>query len=194
MVVLVGGLLYFGTTFALLTPAHFAGARAQPTMVRYAPGDDPSWRFRNPEFDQLVDELRREKDALALRQQELQELQTRLDAERQELNAATQMVHQLQVQFDNSLIKFKAQEIENLKKQLKVIASMSPEGVAAMMNEMPDEDVVKLLSMMKADEAGAALDAMSRSGSAGAKRTASLTEKMRRVVPATPGAKPTAAL
>ncbi len=193
MAVLLGGLLYLGTTFVLLKPSSFAGALANRETKTLAPGDDPSWKFLNPEFDQLVDELRREKDALALRSQQLQELQTRLEAERQEMQSATQMVHQLQIEFDQSFLKCKAQEVDNLKKQIKVIAGMSPEGVAAMMGEMTDDEVAKLLTLMKTDEAGAILDAMSTSGSAGAKRAVSLTDKMRRVMPVAPGAKPTAA-
>lgn len=193
MVALVGGLLYLGTTFALLKPAHFAGVQAHREPVKYKPGEDPSWKFSNPEFDQLVNELKRERDALAVRTQELQELQSRLATERQELSSITQAVHQLQIEFDRSVIRFKAQEAENSKKQLKVVVGMSPEGAAAMLGEMPDEDVVKLMSLMKPDEAGAILDAMSRSGSPGAKRAAMLTDRMRRVLPATPGAKPPAA-
>ena len=32
---------------------------------------DGAWNFRNPELDQLITDLRREKEALALRQQQL---------------------------------------------------------------------------------------------------------------------------
>jgi len=51
---LLGGLLYLGTTALLLKPSHFAGLQEAQTEVRRSPNDDPSWRFLNPEFDQLA--------------------------------------------------------------------------------------------------------------------------------------------
>jgi flagellar motility protein MotE (MotC chaperone) len=193
MAALVGGLLYLGTTVVLFKPAHFANARSAASLrgPRSA-NDDPSWRFRNPEFDQLVEELRREKEALALKQQELQDLQTRLGAERQELFAITQMVYQIQAEFDRNVIRFKGQEAENAKRQVKVITAMSPESAAGMLAEMADDEVVKLLALMKPDEASTILQAIGKTA-AGAKRAATLTDLMRRVVPPTANTKSTRA-
>jgi len=115
-----------------------------------------------------------------------------LSAERQELFAITQMVHQIQAEFDRNVIRFKGQEVENAKRQVKVITSMSPEGAAGMLAEMPDEEVVKLLTLMKPDEASAILEGMGKSPG-GTKRAATLTDMMRRVLPASTPAKPTRA-
>ena len=184
MVALVGGLLYLGTTAALLRPQHFPIVRPEQTDVKRSANDDPSWHFRNPEFDLMVDELRREKEALALKQQELQELQTRLAAERQELLSITQAVHQLQAEFDRNVIRFSSQEAENAKRQVKVLTTMTPAAAAGLLAEMPDDEVVKLLTLMKPDEASPILEAISAT-TGGTKRAAMLTDKMRRVAPAT---------
>lgn len=183
-VVLVGGLLYLGTTASLLRPAQFAGWVSAQAAATLSPDDAPSWRFKNPEFDQLVQELRRERETLALREQELRELQARLDAERLELQSVTQMVARLQGEFDRNVIRFQQQEAENLKRQLRVMAGLTPEAAARMVAELPEPEVVKLLSLMKPDEAAGLLDAIIQSGNDGAKRAAALTEKMRRVLPA----------
>ncbi len=60
---------------------------------------------------------------------------------------------------------------------------MSPAGAAAMLNEMTDDDVVRILFIMKTDEASALLDTMSKMGKPEAKRAAQLTGRLRQVLP-----------
>jgi flagellar motility protein MotE (MotC chaperone) len=188
MVALTGCILYLVTTAAVLGPTRFEGVSPMISAVRLSPGNDPAWKFRNPEFDQWVEEIKREKAALELRAQQLNELQTRLQTERQELSLVTQTVSQLQAEFDQNVVRLKRQEIENVKRQAKVIASMSPEGAAAMLNEMTDDDFVRILFIMKTDEASLILDTLSKMGRAEAKRAAAITERMRRALPPAPGA------
>jgi flagellar motility protein MotE (MotC chaperone) len=179
---LIGGLIYLATTAALIRPGQFE----LPTTVAAAPlspNDDPSWNFRNPEFEQWVEELKREREALDQRSQQLQELQKRLETERQEILSVTQTVHQLQMEFDKNVVRIKEQELDNLKRQTKVVASMSPEGAAAMLNEMPEDQTVAVLFMLKPDASSLILDTLSKMGKTEAKRAAQLTERMRMVLP-----------
>ncbi len=185
-VALTGCVLYLTVTALLFRPAQFVRPPvAVETPAKTPPGaDQPSWKFQNPEFDQWVEEVRREKDSLALREQQLQQLQQRLAADRQELNVATQVVYQLQAEFDKNVIRVKDQEADNLRRQAKVISGMSPESAASLINEMPEDDAVRILFTMKPDEAGAILETLSKTGKAEAKRAAQFTEKMRRALPA----------
>lgn len=182
--VLVGGVLYLAATVLLLPPAKFAGLRPAAPTNRSA-ADDPSWKFRNPELNQWVAQIKEEKDALALREQHLNELQTRLSAERQEIMTVTQTVAQLQSEFDRSVVRFSAQETENVRRQAKLVAAMSPAGAAAMIAEMQDDDVVRILFTMKTDEASAILDNLSTRGKDDAKRAATLTVRLHQVLPTT---------
>ncbi|HUB87064.1 MAG TPA: hypothetical protein VMB22_04175, partial [Verrucomicrobiae bacterium] len=118
--------------------------------------------------------------------QQLQELQTQLAAQQQEFSAATQEVYQLQADFDKNVVRIKAAEVQNLSKQAKIVAGMSPEGAANLIDQMPDDDVVRLLATMKTDEASAILDSMSKLGQSEAQRAAKLTERLRMVLPPTP--------
>ena len=179
---LTGCLLYLGTTALLLQPVHFAAARAVDAAPM-SPNNDPSWKFRNPEFEQWVEEIRREKEALGTREQQLNELQTRLEAERQEILSVTQTVHQLQADFDKNVVRLQEAESENLKRQTKIIAGMSPEGAAAMLNEMPDNQVVAILFSLKPETASLMLDTISKMGKPEAKRAAALAERLRVVLP-----------
>jgi flagellar motility protein MotE (MotC chaperone) len=185
-VVLIGGLVYLATTVALLRPARFeVRARALEPVVETA--GEPSWNFRNPEFDQWVEELKHERDALNQRAQQLQELQKRLEAERQEILTVTQAVNQLRLDFDKNVVRLKQQEMENLKKRTKVISAMSPEGAAAMLNEMPEDQTVGVLFLLKPDITSLILDTMSKMGRTEARRAAVLTERLRLVLPPAPG-------
>ena len=181
-VVIVAGLMFFLTMFAVI------GSRplGQVTLAAKAPlraEDDPSWKFHNPDIDQWVSQMKDERDALAVREQNLKEWEARLTAESREISAVTQAVSRTQAEFDKRILLFTEQQKDNAKKQLKVIADMSPDGAAAMLNEMPDDEAAQLLYSMKADVSGAILDAMSKAGGAPARRAAALTERIKDILP-----------
>ena len=187
---LIGGALYMVVTIGLIVPGRFEGVRAA-ILARESKNmpDEPSWNFHNPEFDQWVEEIKHEKEALGVKEQQLQELQARLDTERQELTVVTQTVYQLQSEFDKNVIRIKDQEYENLKRQAKVLSGMSPEAAAGLIVNMVEDDTVRILFTMKPEEASAVLEALSKMGKPEAKRAATITEKMRRALPPDPGAK-----
>ena len=178
---LIGCLLYLGTTLALFRAEKFSVVHTVAT--NRSADDDPSWRFKNPEFDQWIAQMKDEKEAIAVREQQLNEWQARLDAEHQEISTVTQTVTQLQTDFDRYVIRFNAQEMDNAKHQVKVIAAMTPAGAVAMLNEMPDDDVVRLLYTMKTADASAILDTMSKLGRTEARRAATLTARLHQVLP-----------
>lgn len=183
VVALAGGLIYLATTALLIRPAQFEAARAMRAAAKLTPDNDPSWKFKNPEFEQWVAELKMEKNNLDARAQQLQELQTRLAAQQQEFTAATQSVYQLQAEFDKNVVRIKSQEVQNLSRQAKIISGMSPEGAANLISQMANDDVARLLATMKADEASLILDSMSKLGKTEAKRAADLTARLRMVLP-----------
>jgi flagellar motility protein MotE (MotC chaperone) len=76
-------------------------------------------------------------------------------------------------------VEIKADEIPNLKRLAKSYATMTPAGAAAILREMEDNAVVKILVVMKDTENGPILEAMGRQGPADATRAAALTEKLR---------------
>lgn len=180
-VALIGCLLYLATTVMVLNPSRFASLAAAEAADDGT--DGPSWKFHNPEFDQWVAQLKTQKEALDAREQKLNDLETRLNTEMQEVSAVTQAVSQLQANFDQNVIRFQAQELDNVKHQSKLISAMSPEGAVAMLNQMPDALAVRILYVMKADDASRILDALSKKDEAGAKHAAMLAGQLHRVLP-----------
>ena len=175
-------LMFFGTMFLLLRTlplGQVTPAAKEPLTAE----DDPSWKFHNPDIDQWVSQIKDERDTLAVREQNLKEWEARLASESREIATVTQAVSRTQQDFDKRVVLFTDQQKDNVKKQLKVIADMSPDGAVAMFSEMPDDEVAEMLYTLKPDISGAILDAMSKLGSAPAKRAAALTERIKDILP-----------
>ena len=73
MISLVGCLVYLATTAGVLSSAKFEveAPEAEEENRLMQPGNDPSWKFTNPEFSQWVQDLRTEKAALVVRKTQL---------------------------------------------------------------------------------------------------------------------------
>lgn len=183
--ILLGGLLFFGTMFAILSATHL-GSTHPPEKMAVSAVDDPSWKFHNPEMDQWIAQIKDERDALAVREQQLKEWEAQLNAQGKELSTVTRAMSNAQADFDKRVVVFTDQEKENAKKQVKVVGGMSADGAATMFGEMPDHDVSKLLYSMKNEVAGGILDAMSRQGPLQAKRAALLAQQMKDIMNAPP--------
>jgi flagellar motility protein MotE (MotC chaperone) len=178
MIVLIGAVVYAGSTFLFWkTPAPVPVAARAFTR---APGRPmPSWDFVNPEADQLVAELRTEKEQVAKRGQDLDALALRLEAERAELNQATQTVFRLQSDFDKSILRVQTEETANLKKLAKMYAAMTPDTAATIFASLDDPAVVKIMLFMKESEAAAILESIAKKSQADTKRAAALSERLR---------------
>ena len=71
----------------------------------------------------LVAELKKEKEAVGIREQQLNDLALRLQNERTELNQITQKVFQMQREFDTNVVRVREEELPNLKRLVKVYSS-----------------------------------------------------------------------
>lgn len=172
----VGVILYLAATVAF-----WQQPKLPPRHIKETPVDaiGPSWDFNNPEADQLIAELRTEKAALDLREQQLNGLSTRLQSERAELAQVSQSVRQLESDFDNSVLQLKGDEAINLKKLAKVYAAMNPDSAAMVLTQMDNPAVAKILLFLKEDETGGILEAMAKQGDAATRRAAQISDLMR---------------
>jgi flagellar motility protein MotE (MotC chaperone) len=180
-VLILGGLLFFATMFGALSTTHF-GTVGTPEKTVTSAADDPSWKFHNPEMEQWIAQIKEERDALAVREQQLKEWEAQLSAQGKELATVTRTMSNVQVEFDKRVVLFTDAEKENAKKQVKVIAGMSSDGAATVLGEMSDTEATKLLYSMKNEVVSGILDAMSRLGPEQAKRAAMLAQRMKEVM------------
>jgi flagellar motility protein MotE (MotC chaperone) len=180
MAATLGAVVYLASTLAFWKPpARPPAAPVEEQADAVATKTGPSWEFTNPEADQLIAELKTEKAAMEKKEQQLNDLASRLAAERTELNLATQSVYQLQLDFDKNVVRVKEEETANLKKLAKVYSEMTPESAAKIFAQMDDPAVIKIMVFMKDTDTAAILESMSKTGATDAKRVANLSESLR---------------
>jgi flagellar motility protein MotE (MotC chaperone) len=180
MIVLLSSVIYLGATVAFWkTPARAREVADDKQAPLQVVQHGPSWEFTNPEADQLMAEIKAEKKSLEKKEQDLNDLSIRLQAERSELNLVTESVKQMQSNFDLSVIRIKDEETVNLKKLSKVYSTMSPDGAANILTEMDDVAIVKIMVFMKDGDTAGILEAISKKGPTAAKRAAALSERLR---------------
>ncbi|MDB6020534.1 MAG: hypothetical protein JWQ04_391 [Pedosphaera sp.] len=188
MTLLISATLYFGATVLFWKTPTPAAASAEESVPRQS-AMVPSWDFINPEADQLMAELKVEKKSLEKKEQMLSDLELRLQSERTELNQVTQSVHQLQMDFDQNVVRIHEEETANLKKLAKVYAAMAADSAANILAELDDLSVVKIMAFMKEGETAAIFEAMAKKGQTEAKRAANLSERLRLTAYRNPPAK-----
>ncbi|MGA2863786.1 MAG: hypothetical protein ABSF95_04800 [Verrucomicrobiota bacterium] len=181
MALALGTVAYCLTTWLCLGPQKQLNRIAEefraPAKARS--GSGPSWDFDNPEMGQLIAELKDQREALRARALQLDELEARLNAERQEIYAVTQAVSQLKTNIEATVTWVGEEEIVNLKKLAKVYGTMSPEGATRILREMEDEQVIKVLALMKESESAPILEGLSQGSKGESKRAALLSNRLR---------------
>jgi flagellar motility protein MotE (MotC chaperone) len=176
MTALAGAVVYLACTVVLWqTPKIPVSALKAPIATLVG----PSWEFSNPEADQLVTELKSEKQALSQREQQLNDMAVRLQAEQAELSQATQSVRIMETDFDSAVTRVKADETTNLKKLAKVYAEMDPATAATVLADMDDITIVKIMVFMKDTDTSAILEALAKKNDASAHRTAMISDRLR---------------
>lgn len=178
MCAVLGLLVYAGTTLAVYKSPKIE-PRAPLAVHEETPAAKPSWEFTNPEADELIDDLRSQKVALAERERQLNELDARLKAERAEINTVLESIKAQQAEFDNVVVRVRQEEVANLKRLAKMYAAMSPEGAVTILKEMKDDDIVRIFIYMKDDETAPIVELLARSGAADAKRAAHISSRLR---------------
>jgi len=198
---LIGALLYLAVTAAVLIKGYKpppppkkaeplttgqkidAVAAAAKVKDKLKSDPPPSWKYYSLEIDTLIEQLRIRNDVLTEREDRLEQLAKRIEAERAELAAVTQSVARIRDDIDRRIIRIQDDEAANVKRLAKTYAGMEPSSVAKVVAEMDERLVVKILSQMKDDQNAAILDALAKTDAEGAKRAASLSDRIR-LVPA----------
>lgn len=154
-------------------------AREAASQTNNVAKTETPWSFDTVEIDSLVKELKEERETLTKREKDLNDLQARLNAERDELTQLTQTVFRMQKDFDSSVSRVSEEETVNLKKLAKTYSGMEAEGAAGIFKQLDDTSIVKIMVFIKDDIRGPILAAMSKGSDTDAKRAADLTEKLR---------------
>ncbi len=191
MAMLIGMLSYAGTTWFALRPAHLVAEikATREAAASQAGALQPSWGFKNPEVDQVLNELREQREALNERSKQLDELEARLKAEQQEIATVTQRVATVQAMLDKTVLKVREEEAVNLKKLAKMYSAMTPAAAATILGELEDDQAVAILGLMKESECAAVLELIGKADKEGARRAATISNRLRLFLIKDPSAK-----
>lgn len=188
---LLGILLGLGTTAGVIllhkdALSHGPSAAAavggpQLPLPANAPRD---WVFWTDEINKLAADLKEERDTLDERERGLDLIEKRLAGERDELGKARAELEGMRHEVTDRIPKIEASEVTNVKNLAKTYSSMKPADAVAVLREMDDPSIVKILASMKADIIGAIFQEMTKvkdGDTTLAARAARLSEQLRLV-------------
>jgi flagellar motility protein MotE (MotC chaperone) len=158
---------------------HIIQSRPGPVV---AEGKDQGWDFWTIEIDGLASELKEERARLRQQADLLNQRAARLSSEQQELAKIRAEIESMRAEINRKVIEITADEAKNLKNLASTYSSLSPRAAVAILREMDDTTVVKILSLMKSDVVGPIFEEMAKTqGPDGplARRAALLSERLR---------------
>lgn len=140
------------------------------------------WDFWTVEVDNLASELKEEKNRQHKQAELLDQRAARLDAEQQELEKLRTNIENMRREIGEKVVEIRTDETKNLRGLAQTYTNLTPRAAVAIIREMDDSTVVKILSLMKPDVVAPIFEEMSKTpdkdGSL-ARRVAILSEKLR---------------
>lgn len=161
--------------------AQIVEARAKAAAA--VPKKEKGWDFWTIEIENLSNELKEERARLRKQAEILEQREARMAAEQQELATMRLEIEGLRKEIAEKVIAIREDEAKNVRSLAQTYANLTPRAAVAIIREMDDVTVVKILFLMKPDIVGPIFEEMSKtSGSDGAplaRRAAVLSEKLR---------------
>lgn len=150
------------------------------------------WDFWTIEIDNLSNELKEERARLK-KQSELQDQRAaRVATEEAELAKIRNEIEALRKEIARKVVEVAGDEMKNIRSLAQTYTNLTPRAAVAIFKEMDDTTAVKIMSLMKAEVVGALFEEMTRTagtdGVSLARRAAILSEKLRMMKAAKPGA------
>lgn len=143
---------------------------------------DQGWDFWTIEVDNLAAELKDEKARMAKVSEQLDLRVARMAAEQKELEKLRTGIEAMRKEIGDRVIEISADEQKNVRALAQTYTNLTPRAAVAIIREMDDMTVVKILSLMKADVVAPIFEEMSKTSDregALARRAAILSEKLR---------------
>ena len=141
------------------------------------------WNFWTIEIEELASELKGERDRLHKQTEQLDRREAQLAAERQELNKVRTEIEGLRQEIAIKVVEINADEVKNIRVLAQTYTKLTAKGALAIIKELDDRIVVKILSVMKPEDVAPIFEEMSRSAAGGdtslAKRAATLSDRLR---------------
>jgi flagellar motility protein MotE (MotC chaperone) len=145
-------------------------------------GKVQGWDFWTIEVDNLASELKDEKARLKKQSELLDQRAARIAGEQQELDKVRTNIEGMRKEIAEKVIEIQADESKNLRALSQTYAALTPKAAVAIIREMDDMTVVKILSLMKPDVVAPIFEEMSKTSDREgllSRRAAVISEKLR---------------
>lgn len=145
------------------------------------------WDFWTLEIDNLAGELRADRAVLDQREEALAAREARLEAEAAELARVRQELEALRTSIAERVYEIQQAEEKNLKNLALTYSNLTPKAALAILNQLDEPTVVKLLALMKPEVSAALFEQMGQAALTDpqmARRAATLSERLRLLRPA----------
>ena len=125
-------------------------------------GSPEHFDFVSQGIDELVEDLRLERQKVAERERQLIELEERINEEKAELKRPSGHIETYRNEISRKIFLLEEAEKKNLKSLATTYANISPEAAVTIFSEMDDVFVVKIMSYMPDDAVASIFQTMSR--------------------------------
>jgi flagellar motility protein MotE (MotC chaperone) len=142
------------------------------------------WDFYSAEIDNLVKELRTERENYDKKNKDLAAVEMRIETEKKELLRIRAEIERMREDLSRITTELQNSEKTNIRSLARTYSNMKPSEAVAILAEMSDTNIVKMLALMKADVVARILGEMAKtndgSGNATmAARAARLSDQLR---------------
>ena len=142
------------------------------------------WDFYTAEIDNLVNELKTERENYQKKAKDFAAVELRIATEKKELVRIREEIEKMRSELTEKTTEMQSAEKTNVRNLSRTYSSMKPTQAVAIISEMTDANIVKILALMKPDIQGKILAEMAKtsdgSGNATlAPRAAKLSDQLR---------------
>jgi flagellar motility protein MotE (MotC chaperone) len=124
---------------------------------------EKGWDFWTIEIENLSTELKGERDRLRKQQEQLDQRAALLATEAKELAKVRAEIEQVRKTISEKIVEVSADDAKNIATLAKTYTNLTPKAVVAIVRDLDDNTVVKILSLMKVDVVSPIFEEMSRS-------------------------------
>jgi flagellar motility protein MotE (MotC chaperone) len=118
------------------------------------------WNFHTTEINKMILDLSTQRADLQKREDAVAADEARIVSERKENERIRDEIIRTRKELSEYIVEFKSDEASHLREQVSILSNMSPENIVAVFNEKSDQEVVKILALMKPDMVAQILEAM----------------------------------
>ncbi len=128
-----------------------ASSHAPSTVKTRITSQSKDWDFYTTEIDNLVNELKTEREKYQKKAKDFDAVELRIATEKKELIRIRQEIEKMRAELTEKTTEMQGAEKSNVRNLSRTYSNMKPTQAVAIISEMTDANIVKILALMKPD-------------------------------------------